>query len=441
LSNYEKLIALVLVLAVGLIAGQAFTAEAVRADDVTEIEFWYALSGDIEEATLEFIEGFNETHPDVEINPVHRGTYSEVLTTAIAAYGTPEAPHIVQVSETLGTQTLSDSEAVYPAHEILDDYGYEVDWGDFLEPFQVEGELKGLPFNNSVPILYYNKDAFAEAGLDPEQPPETYEDVEEMGEQLVESGAAEYAMTVGWPSWLLVENAHTWHGQPFADNDGGFDGHATELYINREFGVEMFEIFKDWHERDILTYEGREGDPNPSFLTGETAIIQTSTGYLSGFEESADFELGTGFMPHNSDYPQGNAWLGGGRIWALQGHEAEEYEAVAEFMNYVTQPEQQAEWHRRTGYLPTTQSAAELLEEEGWFEENPNHATAVEQVTVEIEADRLQGIRLGEYTAIRDAILDNMEAMFAGQKDIQTALDDAVEQGNSILDRYLQQIQ
>ena len=440
MSNYKKLAAGVLILAMAVLALQTFTAEPVTADEPTEIEFWYALSGDIREATLEFIEEFNETHPDVHVNPVHRGTYSEVLTTAIAAYGTPEAPHIVQVSETLGTQTLSDSEAVYPAHELLDDYGYDVDWDDFLAPFRVEGELKGLPFNNSVPILYYNKDAFAEAGLDPEQPPETYEDVEEMGEELLESGAVDYAMTVGWPSWLLVENVHTWHGQPFADNAGGFEGHATELYINREFGVNMFEIFVDWHERDILTYEGREGDPNPSFLTGETAIIQTSTGYLSGFEESADFELGTGFLPHNDDYPQGNAWLGGGRIWSLRGHEDEKYEAIAEFKNYVTQPEQQAEWHKRTGYLPVTESAAELLEEEGWFDENPNHATALEQVMVDIEADTLQGIRLGEYLSIRETILDNMEAIFAGRKSIEEGLDDAVESGNDILQRYLEQL-
>jgi len=407
----------------------------------TEINFWYALSGHIQEVTLSLVEDFNASHPNIKVNPVHRGSYSEVLTSSIAAYRTGNAPHIVQVYE-VGTQTLLDSNAIKPVFELFAENNVEINWDDFIGPlkayYSVDGNLYSLPFNSSTPFLFYNKDAFEEAGLDPEQPPRTFAEVEEFGKQLVESGAVNNALTVGWPSWVLAENMFTWHGKPITNNANGYEGHASELMINSDFGVELFEQLKVWQDENIFTYEGREGTPNPSFLTGETAMIITSTAYLGGFKEAADFEIGSGFIPHKEGLPQGNSLIGGATLWVYDGHTEEEYKAVTEFLHYIASVDQQVRWHKETGYLPVTQSAVDQLEEEGWFEENPNHSTAFNQLNIETDTGEFAGLRLGDFVAIREIILSEMESIFSGNKTVERALDDAVQKSNQRLQRYIE---
>lgn len=406
-----------------------------------EIDFWYALSGNIQEVTLSLVEDFNESHPDIKVNPVHRGSYSEVLTSSIAAYRTDNAPHIVQVYE-VGTQTLLDSNAIKPVYELFEENNVEIDWDNFIGPlkayYSVDGNLYSLPFNSSTPFLYYNKDAFEEAGLDPEQPPTTFKEVEEYGKKLVESGVVENGLTVGWPSWVLAENMFTWHGQPITNNKNGYADHATELKINSDFGVELFTQLQEWEEQDIFTYEGREGTPNPSFLTGQTGMIITSTAYLGGFKEGADFEIGSGFIPHKEGYPQGNSLIGGATLWVYDGHSDEEYKAITEFLDYIASVDQQVRWHKETGYLPVTQDAVDQLDEEGWFEENPNHSTAFNQLNVETETGEFAGLRLGDFVAIREIVLSEIESIFSEGKTVERALDDAVEKSNQRLQRYIE---
>ena len=418
-----------------------FSFAVVGQAQVTEIDFWYALSGNIQEVTLSLVEDFNESHPDIQVNPVHKGSYSEVLTSSIAAYRTDNAPHIVQVYE-VGTQTLLDSNAIKPVYELFEENDMDINWDDFIGPlkayYSVDGNLYSLPFNSSTPFLFYNKDAFEEAGLDPNQPPRTFKEVEEYGRQLVESGAVENALTVGWPSWVLAENMFTWHGQPITNNKNGYEGHASELKINSEFGVELFTQLKEWQSENIFTYEGREGTPNPSFLTGKTAMIITSTAYLGGFKEGADFEIGSGFIPHKEGLPQGNSLIGGATLWVYQGHSDEEYRAVTEFLDFIASVDQQVRWHKETGYLPVTNSAVNQLEEEGWFEENPNHSTAFNQLNIETETGEFAGLRLGDFVAIREIVLSELESIFSGNKTVEKALDDAVQKSNQRLERYIE---
>ena len=418
-----------------------FSFAVVGQAQVTEIDFWYALSGNIQEVTLSLVEDFNDSHPDIQVNPVHKGSYSEVLTSSIAAYRTGNAPHIVQVYE-VGTQTLLDSNAIKPVYELFEENDMDINWDDFIGPlkayYSVDGNLYSLPFNSSTPFLFYNKDAFEEAGLDPNQPPRTFKEVEEYGKQLVESGAVNNALTVGWPSWVLAENMFTWHGQPITNNRNGYDGHASELKINSEFGVELFTQLKEWQSENIFTYEGREGTPNPSFLTGKTAMIITSTAYLGGFKEGADFEIGSGFIPHKEGLPQGNSLIGGATLWVYQGHSDEEYRAVTEFLDFIASVDQQVRWHKETGYLPVTNSAVNQLEEEGWFEENPNHSTAFNQLNIETETGEFAGLRLGDFVAIREIVLSEIESIFSGNKTVEKALDDAVQKSNQRLERYIE---
>ena len=202
-----------------LVAAMFLVALPVSALAATEIQFWHAMTGQLNESVNALVKQFNESQAEYEVKPLQKGNYAETLTAAIAAYRQRQAPHIVQVFE-VGTQTMMLSGAILPVYQLMKEQEIAVDWKDFIAPvvgyYSKDGNLYSMPFNSSTPILYYNKDAFQKAGLDPAKPPQTWKQVEEYSKKLIASGAAKCGFSTGWPSWTMVENMHAWHDQPFS---------------------------------------------------------------------------------------------------------------------------------------------------------------------------------------------------------------------------------
>jgi sn-glycerol 3-phosphate transport system substrate-binding protein len=151
-----------------------------------------------------------------------------------------------------------------------------------------------------------------------------------------------------------------------------------------------------------------------------------------------DFEFSQAPMPLNPDVrsePQ-NSVIGGATLWALQGHEAAENACAAQFMAFLSGTEEQAEWASATGYVPITTAAAELMDEQGFFAENPGTDVAITQLSLNEPTANSRGLRFGNFVQIRDVINEELEAVWAGDKSAQEALDAAVERGNALLRRF-----
>src|SRR6056297_3147521 len=178
-----------------------FSAWTVSAQ--VEIEFWHAMSGGRTAAVERIVNGFNEEHPDINVTAQFTGSYAETLTQGISAVRSGNPPHIIQVYE-VGTQTMLDSEAIVPVYEIVGD---QIDFGSVIQPissyYSVGGQLYSMPFNSSTAMLYYNKDAFEEAGID--YTPTTWADVEKVGLELIDSSAANHGLSFGWPAWIMEQ--------------------------------------------------------------------------------------------------------------------------------------------------------------------------------------------------------------------------------------------
>src|ERR1051326_7325818 len=218
----------------------------------TEIHWWPAMTGHLNAALVTLAKQFNESQSEYEIKPLNKGGYAETLTAAIAAYRQKNPPHIVQVFE-VGTQTMMLSGAVYPVWELMRDNEIKIDWNDFIKPvvgyYTKDGKLYSMPFNSSTPIFYYNKDAFKKAGLDPEKPPKTWQDVEAYARKIIAAGGAKCGFSTGCPSWTMVENMHATHDQPFASKHNGFDAvEGVELLINKEFGQKHIGALNSWQK-------------------------------------------------------------------------------------------------------------------------------------------------------------------------------------------------
>ncbi|HBG02625.1 MAG TPA: sn-glycerol-3-phosphate ABC transporter substrate-binding protein, partial [Firmicutes bacterium] len=339
-----------------------------------------------------------------------------------------------------GTQTMLLSGAIYPVYQLMEDYDIDIDWNDFvgsvLGYYTHEGNLYSLPFNSSTPIFFYNKDIFAAAGLDPEKPPTTWQEVEEYSKQIMDAGLARYGFTTGWPGGYLIENAFAWHGVPFASHGNGFESLNAELLINSEFGIEHVSTLARWQKEGVFNYGGRGDSANWIFFNEEAAMMMHSSALIGSMMQS-DINWGAGMIPHWGDpYPKTNTIIGGATLWVMNGHKSEEYRGVAEFLNFVAQPEQQAWWHKQTGYVPISIPAAELLEAEGHFETNPYQRVAIDQLNYNEPTADTRGIRLGSFVQIRNIIEEELENIFGGSKSVENGLNDAVKRGNQLIDEF-----
>jgi sn-glycerol 3-phosphate transport system substrate-binding protein len=425
-------LALVLIGLLGLVAAPPALAK-------TEIIFWHAMTGVLGERVGEIASKFNASQGDYEVKAIYKGDYTTTLNAAIAAYRAKQAPHVLQVFE-VGTQTMLSSGAVYPVYQLVKDNGVTIDWNDLIGPvksyYSTGGNLYSMAFNSSTPILYYNKDLFKKAGL-PDKAPATWAEVESAAKKVVASGG-KCGFSTAWPSWVLMENMHAWHDQPFADHNNGFDGLATTLRINGAFGVKMMDLLARGSKEGWYTYNGRGPKAEANMSAGECGVFISSSAYIAGLTRASEgkFAWSTGSLPRLEGFPQGNSIIGGATLWVMKGAKPEEYKGTAQFFKYLASTDNQAWWAGVTGYLPISNAAVKALEASGHYQKNPNQLTSVKQMSSGKTTPNSQGIRLGNFVSIRDAIEEQMENIFSGKKTAKQGLDEAVAKSAEILKEF-----
>jgi sn-glycerol 3-phosphate transport system substrate-binding protein len=410
----------------------------------TEIEFWHAFTGRLGELVAEQVKDFNESQDEYTVNATHKGNYSETLNAGIAAFRAGEQPHILMVFE-VGTATMMAAEgAIKPVYEVMEESGLEWDSDAYIGSVKgyytnSEGEMLSLPFNSSTPVLWVNRDALEAAGIDPDVDLSTWQKMGEVLDKLKEAGHA-CPLTTAWQSWIHLENLSAYHNVPFATQDNGFAGLDAELVLNGPVQVQHIGKLGEWAKEGKFVYTGRRNEGGANFRGGECALFTESSAGYAGIKAEADFDFDVRPLPYWEGVegaPQ-NTIIGGASLWVMSGHEPKDYKGVAEFLNYLSSPEVQAKWHQDTGYLPITTAAGELTREQGFYEANPGTDVAVQQMTAREPTPISKGIRLGSFDQIRTIIDEELEAVWAGDKEAQAALDTAVERGNQLLRRFEQ---
>ncbi|MEQ9258858.1 MAG: sn-glycerol-3-phosphate ABC transporter substrate-binding protein UgpB [Roseovarius sp.] len=410
----------------------------------TEIQFWHAFTGRLGELVAEQVETFNASQSDYTVTATHKGNYSETLNAGIAAFRAGEQPHILMVFE-VGTATMMAAEgAIKPVYEVMADAGAEFDQSKYIGSVKgyytaPDGNMLSLPFNSSTPVLWVNRDKLEEAGIDPDTDLSTWENVGAVLDELKTAGV-DCPLTTAWQSWIHLENFSAYHDVPFATQANGFDGLDTELAFNGPAQVAHISAMGEWAQDGKFFYAGRRNEGGANFRSGECALFTESSAGYAGIKSEAQFDFDVRPLPYweaVADEPQ-NTIIGGASLWALEGHEAEDYAGVAAFMNFLSSPEIQAKWHQDTGYLPITAEAGELTREQGFYDENPGTDVAVIQMTAKEPTDNSKGLRLGSFDQIRGIIDEELEAVWSGDKSAQEALDSAVERGNQLLRRFEQ---
>ena len=340
------------------------SSSAETADGRIEIEFWHCMGASNGELIQELTDAFNESQDEIYVKAVHQGSYTEASTKMQAALSAGEAPVVAQM-EIGSLGVFADSGQLVDLQKYVDAEEFDLD--DFmpglLDASYYDGKLIALPHSRSLPVLYYNKDLFAQAGI--ENPPETWDELKADAEALTKDGVYGYSCPLD-----------QWYYTSLMMNAGGtiYNEDETSIGFNDESGTGPLYLWKDMIDAGTMNVPSGQ-DYNSSeacrniFAAGTAAMIMQSSAQLKGLEETCDFEVGVGAIPMLTDraYP-----AGGSNLMMFAGHSEEEEAAGWEFLKFMTNTENSITWANGTGYLPVRQSCTEQDAYKQMVEEDPN---------------------------------------------------------------------
>jgi sn-glycerol 3-phosphate transport system substrate-binding protein len=412
-----------------------------------ELQWWHAMTAINLERVNKLAADFNALQTDYKVTPVYKGSYPETMTAAVAAFRAGSSPHIVQVFE-VGTATMMAAKgAVKPVYQLMADAGEPFDPQNYLPTVTgnystADGKMLSMPFNSSTAIVYWNKDAFQKAGLDPEKPPKTWPETFAIAKKL-KAGGANCAVVPAWITWTQIEQFDAWHNLPLATKANGLDGADAELVFNTPVMAKHITTLAEAIKDKSFDYGGRTNEAEGRFISGDCAMIQTSSGFYGNVKTNAKFAFGMTELPYYPDIkgaPQ-NSIIGGASLWVMGGKKPEKYKGIAKFFSYLSRTDVQREMHEVTGYLPITKAAYEATKASGFYEKNPGREIPLLQLAGKSPTENSRGLRLGNLVQIRDVIAEDLEGVFAGKSEPKAALDDAVARGNAILRQFQKNIQ
>ena len=421
-----------------LVTAMGFGASVLASSaafSATEIQWWHAMGGRLGEVVVEIADKYNASQSDVVVVPTYKGGYEDTMTAGIAAFRAKEQPHIIQIFDAGAATIINAKGATVPVADLMTDFDIE-DYIPGVRYFYADSDDKmiGLPFNASTPLLYYNKDAFAAAGL--EAPPKTWEEFEEMAPKLKAAGFT--ALAQSHSPWIFSENFHSRHNIQLATENNGYDSTDARILYNNDHMKMHWSKVKEWLDAGYYGFYGRAwGDNQDAFVQKEVAMWLGSSGSFGGLTKSTDFGFGTTFLPYWESItkePTGT-FIGGAALFAMSGHEDAEYDAVADFFGFMTASENQVFWHKETGYVPITNAAYDAAKEEGYYDSTPDAEVGILQLSLP-GGEWTKGYRLGYYVQIRDVMYKHFDDIFSGAASVEEAFVAMEKESNELLVRF-----
>ena len=375
---------------------------------------------------------FNAENPDIQVEAVYTGNYDDTVTAIQTAIQGGNAPDLFV---SLATQrfTMASTKMAMPLDDLIaaDPEGQAfVD--DFIDGFMldsyVDGQTYSIPFQRSTMVMFYNKDAFNEVGLDPEAPPANWTEMVEYAQKLtndkrygvgiaLNSGSAQWAFT-----GFSLENC--------TNGVGLMNPNGKEVYFNTPENIEALQLWLDLQNKYNCMAPGivQWTDLPTQFLAGEVAMIYHTTGNLTNIKNNATFDFGVCFMPAGRQY---GAPTGGGNFYITNGISEERQQAAWKYIKFMCETERAAQWSIDTGYVATRESCYETQLLKDYYADFPEALVAYEQL--QYAQPELTTYSAAEMWRILN---DNIQAAVTGEMTAAEALEAAQEQGDELLADY-----
>ncbi|MGM0502921.1 MAG: ABC transporter substrate-binding protein [Bacillota bacterium] len=404
-------------------------------EDEVLLNFYYpvGVAGPLASVVDQMVSEFNDSHDNITVQPVYSGNYDDTMQrvqTGVMGDNPPDIA-VVEISE---AHSLLQMEATIPLTKFIEQEGE-----DFLEPyyeaFLANGKLYGeqwtMPFQRSTPVLYYNKDHFAEKadelraeGLDPDRAPETWDELVKYAQILTNKEENRWGVIIpgGWNDWIFEAFAY--------QNDAQLiNREGTEAYFTDPKVVEAAQFWYDLaHEYEVMPQEVRTWAGSPTDFAGEAAsMLYNSTGALPPILNTSNFEVGVAFMPKKESF---GAAVGGGDFHIFKEIPEKNQEAAWEFIKFMTNPENAAHWSVESGYVAVRKDAYDVPLLADHVKNQPARAVARDQL--EYAYPKMSAVG---YQQIRQTLTDILDELMEGDVGPEEAMNNAQNSIQRILDR------
>jgi sn-glycerol 3-phosphate transport system substrate-binding protein len=345
------------------------TATTAATSGPVTLQFWS--NGD---EALGYAKEYEQRTPNVRFEGTKVGDYTVIAEKALAnvAAGTP--PNVSILGQRNGITQLADGNALVDIDGLLTKQERADFYPQYLEKFTYKGKLRTLPFQSSVPVLFYNKELFQMAGLDPEKPPSTWDEQLTAAQKLTKRGGsgetAQWGYILSSYAWYLY--ALTWqNGGEVVDKNG-------QPRFQEEPGVGAAQWWKDLVHRYRVTPSARP-NANRTFSTGGAAMLQSSQTSQATFEKAEGLRFGIAFLPKRKRYAVS---IGGNAIGIFKAvHGGAPVERAAwQFVNWATGTEMGARIVAETGYLPLRRSTMQTDRLKAYFKAHPTAEVPIQQL-------------------------------------------------------------
>jgi sn-glycerol 3-phosphate transport system substrate-binding protein len=417
-------------------------AELADATSPVEISFWHTMAANNATTLQQLVDDYNGSQDKVKVELVFQGTYDEAAEKYQNGLRGGTLPNLVMLEETR-TQPMIDSESMVPVQTCIETDDYSLD--DFLpaalSEYTVDETLWPMPFNVSGPVLFYNTLAFEKANLDPNDPPQTFEEMLDAARTIKEAKATTKGIALATRPWYF-EQFYAKAGRPIVDQDNGRSGRATESQLDDEVGLDALEFMRTAMKDGLAVNVGSNASESDNLLAlGSDAAAMTigtsaAIGTIYAVKDSGQFaNVGVGVAPMpGPTSSDGGVYAGGSALW-LVGKDTSGLERAAtwDFLKFLTQPSTQVTWHIGSGYTPIRKSAIDDPAIADLWRRRPAYRVAYDQLLASKSGD---GPVIGPYAQVREAIERALEQVLLEDVDPEVALREAAETANEDLESY-----
>jgi sn-glycerol 3-phosphate transport system substrate-binding protein len=407
----------------------------VNAQAPIEISFYYpvAVGGPITKIIDKFATDFEKENPGIKVHAIYSGTYQDSITKALTAVKSNDAPAMSVLLST-DMYTLIDEDAIVPWDPLIktteDRAWLQGFYPAFMENSQTGGKTWGIPFQRSTIVLYYNKEMFKEAGLDPNHPPATWKEMAEYAQKLTKRDASgkvtQWGVQIpasGFPYWLF-QGLTTENGVQLMNAAG------TETYYDKPAVIEAVQYWVDLTSKYKAHPEGivEWGTTPKDFFERKVGMMWTTTGNLTNVRSNAKFDFGVAMLPANK---RRGSPTGGGNFYLFKQAKPEQQAAAFKFVKWITSPVRAAQWGIDTGYVAVRPDAWETPEMKKYVAEFPPAAVARDQLQFAVAE-----LSTHDNQRVTKALNDGLQAALTGSKTPEQAMKDAQREADRLLKSY-----
>lgn len=405
--------------------GTAQSASAANGGKKTELTFYYpiAVGGPLTNTIEAMTADFEKEHPDIDVTPVYTGSYADTAVKTQAGVQAKQPPDVAVLQST-ELFSLLDMNAIVPLDDFIAKEGNDY-LADFYPAFmansQTDGHTYSIPFQRSTIVLYYNKEMFKEAGLDPEKGPANWEEMQDYAIKLKKDGRQGLEIPVTGFAYWMMQTFALQNGENLMTQDG------KKVMFDTPENVEGLQYWVDLAAKHKAMPEGvTDWSTVPSdFLEGKTAMMYHTTGNLTNVKKNATFDFGVSFLPAKKQY---GSPTGGGNFYIFKDISPEKQQAAWEFVKFMIEPERAAQWSIDTGYVAVRKSAYETERMKKYAAEFPAALVARDQL--EYAAAELSTHNNGKVMKILN---DNVQAALTGTLSPAEALKKAQTEADQAL--------